>query len=166
MWIVVAVAVVFGVIVTVCSVDLLRFQFTTWPDPGEHAPLKDTIFCIAWIQTLFSWVVVVYALMGLSISSLLGVLAASFVASCLLGRLIGSMLADHKVELWDELWRQKRARGRIDAAYEAKNVDWLRDLARSEQSVYRDYARSLLDRLLEELNGPVPYQEKLEFPEV
>jgi len=68
-------------------------------------------------------------------------------------------------ELADKLRRHSIARGKVDTAFGAKNVDWLRDLAAGRDLCDRDYAQSMFNRLLQELNGPISHQETLKFPE-
>jgi len=118
-----------------------------------------TICCIVWMQTLVSWGFVFVTSILFRVYALIAFLTD--LVSCLLGTSLGSALADNEAELW----RRKMAWSEIDSAYVAKDVAWLRDLAGSEDLRKRDHARFMLDLLLDELNGPVTYQEKLVFPE-
>jgi len=68
-------------------------------------------------------------------------------------------------ELWTKSFLHKLARNWVDDAFKDKNVGRLRDLAAGEYPCDRDYAQSMFNRLLEELNGPIPHQETLKFPE-
>jgi len=158
MGIAVVFAVVFSIIGTVLSARFLRAEVANWPEPGEKASRLDTIRCVVWMQTVLTWGVVLAAFMWRSVS-VLALLVWSLLVSYFLGKYFGRLLTNHKEKLSDELWRHKRARQKIDAAYKAKTVDALRYCA--ESGCEQDYARSMLDRLLEELNGPIPHQERL-----
>jgi hypothetical protein len=96
------------------------------------------------MQTVLTWGVVLAAFMWRSVS-VLALLVWSLLVSYFLGKYFGRLLSNHKEKLWDELWRHKSAREKIDAAYKAKTVDALRYFAESgcEQDYARFYARPI-----------------------